>query len=170
MLDAVNSNSEEIEKSTDDQKQTDSSTNIEAKEVEKTTENTSDETTAALEKVVSSIEDKVAADAEKVEEKEVVPTIDYASLSMEDIVKEIKNLVKNEKIQAIKTSVESLRKSFDTKFSELLASKKAAFLAEGGESIDFHFSSPVKVEFNEIINEYRTKRNKHYSEYCNASA
>ena len=164
MLDAVNNNSEEIEKSTEDQKQTDSSTKIEAKEVEKNTENTSDETTAALEKVVSSIEDKVAADAEKVEEKEVVPTIDYASLSMEDIVKEIKNLVKDEKIQAIKTSVESLRKSFDTKFSELLASKKAAFLAEGGESIDFHFSSPVKVEFNEIINDYRTKRNKHYSE------
>ncbi|MDG1805102.1 DUF349 domain-containing protein [Flavicella sp.] len=164
MLDAVNSNSEDVEKSTEDQKQTDSSTNTEAKEVEKNTENASDETTAALEKVVSSIEEKVAADAEKVEEKEVVPTIDYASLSMEEIVKEIKNLVKDEKIQAIKTSVESLRKSFDTKFSELLASKKAAFLAEGGESIDFHFSSPVKVEFNEIINEYRTKRNKHYSE------
>ena len=87
MLDAVNSNSEDVEKSTEDQKQTDSSTNTEAKEVEKNTENASDENTAALEKVVSSIEEKVAADAEKVEEKEVVPTIDYASLSMEEILK-----------------------------------------------------------------------------------
>lgn len=164
MLDAVNSNSEEIEKSTEEKKMTNSSAKIEAKQAETSTEDTSDKTNTALEKVVSSIEDKVAADAEKVEEKEVVPTIDYASLSMEEIVKEIKSLVKNEKIQAIKTSVESLRKSFDTKFSELLASKKAAFLKEGGESIDFHFSSPVKVEFNEIINEYRTKRNTHYSE------
>lgn len=163
MLDAVNSNSEELDKTTEEQSNVESSIKPEVKVEETTPEVAKDETAIAMEKVVSSIEEKVAADAETEVEKEVVPTMDYSSLSMEDVVKEIKNLVKNEKIQAIKSSVESLRKSFDTKFSELIAEKKAAFLEEGGESIDFHFSSPVKVEFNEIINEYRTNRNKHYS-------
>ena len=199
MLDAVNSDSEELEKLNEEKTTIDSPavseektekepssissekdtteldkvvSSIEEKvaaEPKKTVEEEpsiteSKDNATELEKVVSSIEEKVAADAEKIIEKEVSPALDYTALGMEEIVEEIKKLLNNEKIQSIKTSIESLRKSFDTKFSEIIATKKAAFLEEGGDSIDFHFSSPVKVQFNEFINEYRTKRNAHYSD------
>ena len=198
MLDAVNSDSEELEKLNEEKTTIDSPavseektekepssissekdtteldkvvSSIEEKvaaEPKKTVEEEpsiteSKDNATELEKVVSSIEEKVAADAEKIIEKEVSPALDYTALGMEEIVEEIKKLLNNEKIQSIKTSIESLRKSFDTKFSEIIATKKAAFLEEGGDSIDFHFSSPVKVQFNEFINEYRTKLNAHYS-------
>ncbi|WP_152287236.1 DUF349 domain-containing protein [Flavicella marina] len=165
MLDAANKNSEELDKASQINENTNNSSEENKSEIIAEPESiVVDEATKAMEKVVSSIEDKVAAEAEKEEEKEIVPTVDYQSLSMEDIVSELKKLIKNEKIQAIKTSVESLKKNFESQFSKLLASKKAAFLAEGGESIDFQFSSPLKVEFNELMQDYRTKRNTYYSE------
>ena len=39
------------------------------------------------------------------------------------------------------------------KFGKLLAEKKEAFLAEGGNSIDFQFSSPVKSRYNKLLSE-----------------
>jgi len=118
----------------------------------------------ATAKVVEAIEEKVAAEAEKEEEKEVVPVMDFKTMTMEQLVKELESLVKNQKIQAIKSNVESIKKVFDTKFGEILAEKKAAFLEAGGESIDFHYGSPLKVSFNELLLEYKSKRNKHYSD------
>jgi hypothetical protein len=47
---------------------------------------------------------------------------------------------------------------FDEKFGVLLAEKKAQFLEEGGASIDFYFSSPLKVTFNELMANYKAKR------------
>jgi len=122
-----------------------------------------DEAAIAMEKVVESIEEKVAANAEREEEKEIAPKVNYDDLTMEDLVKELQSLVNSQAVQSIKSSVDSLKKAFDTKFSSLLAEKKAVFLADGGASIDFHYSSPVKIELNSIITDYRAKRNKHYA-------
>jgi hypothetical protein len=117
-------------------------------------------------KVVKSIEDDVAADAEKdQEEKENIPAKDFQSMDMEQLVKELEDLIQNQKIQSIKSNVEAIKKIFDSKFGALLAQKKATFLAEGGESIDFHYASPVKVAFNELMSEYKTLRNKHYADF-----
>ena len=178
MLDATKDNTDAIEGKTEDKK---SSTADTKEELTETTvdaqENvaiTEDETLeksaakneeeAATEKVVEAIENEVAAKAEKVVEKEVVSKVNYDSLDMEALVKELESLLKNEKIQAVKSAVEAIRKSFDAKFSALLAEKKSAFLKEGGESIDFFFSSPLKVKFNELLAEYRKRRNAHYAE------
>lgn len=119
----------------------------------------------AAAKVVKSIEDDVAAHAEKdQEEKESIPVADFQSMDMEQLVKELEDLIKNQKVQSVKSNVETIKKIFDSKFGALLAEKKAAFLAEGGESIDFHYASPVKVAFNELMSQYKTLRNKHYSD------
>jgi hypothetical protein len=164
MLDAVNSNSDELAKLSQDKNKIEPSVHIERKLEGEYIESSENQTNIAIEKVVSSIEDKVAADAEKEEQKELSPAMDYNSLSMKEVVQEIKNLLKNEKIQTIKSNVESLRKSFDNKFSALIAQKKADFLADGGESIDFHYSDPLKIEFNEIIKDYRSKKDRYYSD------
>ena len=164
MLDAVNSNSDELAKLSQDKNKIEPSVHIERKLEGEFIESSENQTNIAIEKVVSSIEDKVAADAEKEEQKELSPAMDYNSLSMKEVVQEIKNLLKNEKIQTIKSNVESLRKSFDNKFSALIAQKKVDFLADGGESIDFHYSDPLKIEFNEIIKDYRSKKDRYYSD------
>ena len=122
----------------------------------------------AAAKVVKSIEDDVAAHAEKdQEEKESIPAADFQSMDMEQLVKELEDLIKNQKVQSVKSNVENIKKIFDSKFGALLAEKKAAFLAEGGESIDFHYARPVKVAFNGLMSQYKTLRNKHYAELEN---
>tara|TARA_B100000809_G_scaffold105703_1_gene104227 strand:+ start:23721 stop:25664 length:1944 start_codon:yes stop_codon:yes gene_type:complete len=170
MLDATNTNSEEENKTTDDTPSTDApvvtddSQSETVVEIEKIVEAPQDDEAAiAMEKVVESIEEKVAANAEREDEKEVTPKVNYDELTMEDLVTELRSLVGSQAVQSIKSSVDYLKKAFDTKFSTLLAEKKAAFLAEGGVSIDFHYSSPVKIELNSIITDYRAKRSTHYA-------
>ena len=170
MLDATNTNTEEesnVKKDTQPSAPPVASDDLKSEiaAVENETEVSSkDEAVVAMEKVVEAIEEKVAANSEREDEKEVVSKVNYENLTMEALVKELLELIKSQKIQAIKSNVDSITKVFNTKFSALLAEKKAAFLAEGGESIDFHYSSPVKIEFNSIVKEYRSKRNKHYAD------
>jgi hypothetical protein len=87
---------------------------------------------------------------------------DYHAMSMEDLVNEFESLVNNRKIQVIRDHVDMIRSEFNAKFSELLEEKKEEFLAEGGNSIDFKFSNPIKVKFNEVYKTYRTKQKAYY--------
>lgn len=161
--DAQNKTEPLIEKESTSQEEVSDVSGENVKVLEDTSEEKAGEV-AAAEKVVQAIEEEVAAAAERETEKEVVAKVNYNDLDMEALVKELESLVKNEQIQSIKSAVEAIRKTFDAKFSTLLAEKKAAFLAEGGESIDFYFSSPLKVKFNEIMAAYRKKRNTYYAE------
>ncbi len=121
-----------------------------------------DEATA---KALESIEEKVAASAEVESEAATsIPTLDVKGLTMEELVDSLNSILKNEKIQTIKSNVETIKSEFEKKFGVLLAEKKATFIKEGGEAIDFHFSSPIKVKFNELISDYKSKKASYYSE------
>ena len=113
---------------------------------------------------LNEINESNAEDAEDDGHKDrhVIPLLDYHSLSMEKLVDEIEKLVKNEKIQAIKNHVDEIKQEFDLKFQELLEQKKDDFIENGGNEIDFKYSSPLKTKFNTIYSEYRDKRNQHY--------
>src|SRR5690606_42074792 len=87
---------------------------------------------------------------------------DYHSMSMEQLADEFEGLLKNKNIQTIKSPVEEIRTEFNSKFSETLEQKKDDFLSEGGNEIDFFYSSPLKKRFNAINNDYRTKLNAYY--------
>lgn len=151
---------------------------LEAKKVPESKNPTQEETTQEMDqktaeneatlKAVESIEEDVAASAEKEqEEKASIPAKDFQSMDMEQLVAELNDLIKNQKVHLIKSNVDAIKKIFDSKFGALLAEKKAAFLAEGGESIDFHYASPVKVSFNQLMSEYKSLRNKYYSDLEN---
>ncbi|WP_139959071.1 DUF349 domain-containing protein [Flavicella sediminum] len=161
MLDNSNENSQEPKEVTPIENTADSTSENKVENAAEVSEAIEKEATA---KVVEAIEDKVAADSEDSEDKETVPEKDFQSMSLEELVAELGALLKDQKVQAIKSNVESLKKVFDAKFGVLLAEKKAAFLAEGGESIDFHYASPIKTSFNDLIAEYKNKRKKHYSD------
>ncbi|MBN4070649.1 DUF349 domain-containing protein [Olleya sp. AH-315-F22] len=113
---------------------------------------------------LTEVETENAKEAED-EDKNKHPIIeekDYHTMSMDDLVDELEKLVDNEKIQTIKSQVDSIKSEFSAKFGALLAKKKAEFIAEGGNTIDFYFDSPLKKRFNSIFTTYRDKHHAHY--------
>ncbi len=102
---------------------------------------------------VNEIEASNAEDAEDEgnQERHIIEVKDYHSMSMEDLVDELSDLVKKEKVQAIKSHVDSIKKEFNEKFNHFLEEKKDEFVSDGGNAIDFHYSSPVKTRFNNAL-------------------
>jgi hypothetical protein len=114
--------------------------------------------------VISEIEESNAEDAEDEGsmDRHVIVKKDYEKMSMEELADELENLVTKEKAQAIKTHVEEIRSEFKTKFSTLLDEKKEEFLNDGGNIIDFYYSSPLQKRVKDAVKEYRTKITSHY--------
>lgn len=123
-----------------------------------------EQTMEAHQEAVNEVHENVAENAEdeSANERHEIPMRDYHAMTMEALVDELEKLVKNEKVQAIKEHVDGIKTEFNLKFNELLEERKEEFLAEGGNSIDFHFHLPVKGKFNVAYNAYRTKRNEYY--------
>ncbi len=131
-------------------------TNIEHPEVKATEEGEGD--------IVDEIEESNAEESEDegVKDRHDIELKDYHAMSMEDIVSEFNRLVKYEKVQALKAHADSIKKEFSAKFNHFLEEKKEEFVNDGGNKIDFYFSSPLKKRFNDIYKEYREKRTAHY--------
>jgi hypothetical protein len=115
---------------------------------------------------------KATADEEEIEssddehkdeaETEHNEELDYNSLSKQELIAALGDLIKSKPISDIKNVVEEIKSEFNSKFSEEVAQKKEEFLAEGGNIIDFHYSTPLKKEFNSLYFDYKEKRNAHY--------
>jgi hypothetical protein len=119
-----------------------------------------DETTEA----VDEIEKSVAEKAEKSEAKEEdALVVDYSVSTLEELVSTLEKTIANNPVQKIKSQVDAVKNAFNQKFGALLAEKKAAFLEEGGNSIDFQFSSPLKSEYNKLLSEYKKQRDGFYN-------
>lgn len=114
--------------------------------------------------VLEEIDESNAEDAEDTDtvKRHEIPMPDYHEMSMENLVGELQRLVKNEKVQAIRKHVDSIKDEFNQKFDEFLEGKKEEFLANGGNEIDFKYNSVAKRQFNEVYSDYREKRNQHY--------
>jgi len=110
------------------------------------------------------LEETVAEDSEDeaTVKRHDIPMLDYHAMSMENLVKEFGKLVKNEKIQAIKEHIDQIKTEFNQKYGELVEQKKEEFLADGGNIIDFRYTSTVKTDFNSVYGEYKDKRNAYY--------
>lgn len=87
---------------------------------------------------------------------------DYDAMPMDELVIELEKLLKKEKVQAIREHVSQIKIAFDKKFNEVIEEKKEQFVEDGGNVIDFHYSSPVKTKFNRIYFDYREKRDAYY--------
>jgi hypothetical protein len=112
---------------------------------------------------VDEIEKSVAEDAENDDSKEDDSlAVDYDVFSLEELVLSLKKLLAENPVQKIKSKVEVIKSAFNQKFGAVLAEKKAAFLADGGDSIDFQFSSPIKLEYNQLLSEYKKERDAFY--------
>jgi len=112
----------------------------------------------------------VKALAEKVDDKvqdevktEKIVAIDYAILSLEELVKVLQNTLSNNPVNKIKDQIEVIKGAFNIKFGALLAEKKKVFLEEGGNVIDFQFTSSVKGDYNTLLSDYKKQRDAHYN-------
>ena len=106
---------------------------------------------------VSSETDEEAS-AEVVEqEKESDVEVNYEDLSLEDLIKEFESLLTSENISNVRNPINQVKNNFNAKFSALILEKKEAFLAEGGNTIDFQYTSPLKKQFNELSKTFRER-------------
>jgi len=83
-------------------------------------------------------------------------------MSLEALAIELEKLLNKEKVQAIKSHVDAINAEFKTKFQALVDEKKEDFLNDGGNEIDFYYSSPVQKRFKTAYKAYRKKVNDHY--------
>jgi len=89
---------------------------------------------------------------------------DYSVLSLEELVSSLQKLIKKGDINRIKKDVEAIKNNFNKKFGELLSEKKKTFLEEGGNEIDFQYNNPLKSQYNDLLFEYKIKRDKNYKQ------
>ena len=142
------------EKVTDDKKEA----TIQDKPTSEITEESPNKDTVLKE---NDSEDEMQSDDQKSDDK--VETIAYDTLSLEELTEALDKLLQTQKVHHIKSSVEAIKTAFNSKFGALLADKKSAFLAEGGDTIDFQYSSPVKSKYNKLLSDYKKQKDLHYS-------
>ncbi len=110
---------------------------------------------------------KAVEEATPTQEKsdlEKLKRVDYSALALEDMVPELQKLLKSASVHQIKHQVEDLKKHFNKKFSTLVTEKKKAFLAEGGNEVDFKYHNPIKSQYNDLLFEYKVKRDRYYKQ------
>ena len=114
---------------------------------------------------MDSISDSNAAESEDDTHKDRhdIPMQDYDTLSLEELVEELKNLVSTDKVLAAKDHIEEIKKSFLAKYNHLLEEKKEEFIAENQDSNDeFQYHSPLKSNFDKLFSIYRDAKNTHF--------
>ena len=82
----------------------------------------------------------------------------FESLSLEDLVNKFESLLENENFQNVRNNINKIKNSFNAAFAILIAEKKDAFLADGGNVIDFNFTSPLKKRFNDLSKSFRERQ------------
>ena len=131
---------------------------IEEEPTEKTSNATEEESPSDI-KVENATEEK----KEAVEE----PKKDYSLLSKEELVAELNAITESKPVQSIKDFVEEIKTEFNTKFTEELEKSKEVFLEEGGNIIDFYYTTPLKKEFDNAYYHYKHKRSNYYKSLLN---
>lgn len=130
--------------------------------VESVAEKETPEKTEIKEPSTEEDEEEVSSSDDDEHDDEHSNEVNYHEMDQNQLIATFKNLLATRKIQDIKKEVDEIRREFHNQFDEELNEKKEEFIAQGGNIIDFHFSSPQKNEFNALFFEYREKRNNHF--------
>jgi hypothetical protein len=125
---------------------------------------TEKETLKTVPKNTIPIEEKevLIKDDEKSENNEETSIVDYSKLSELELISELKTVLDSKPVNEIKEVVENIKNEFNSKFQDELEKNKESFLAEGGNIIDFYFTTPEKKEFDTSYYYYKDKRSNYY--------
>jgi len=121
-----------------------------------------DENKKALEEIENSNAEE--SEDETLSERHEIPMLEYDTMSTDALVSELQKLLESGKVASIREHVEEIRKEFLAKYSELFDQAKEKFASENdGETLDFEFHFPLKQKFDALYEEYKDRRNKHYT-------
>lgn len=120
--------------------------------------------TTSVKDVEENIPTETKVEEKKPTKKEEVKVVDYSSFDLEALVSSLQKLLKNDALHLIKNDVEQIKTNFNYKFGELLREKKKSFLDDGGNEIDFQYHNPLKSQYNDLLFEYKVKREKYYKQ------
>ena len=141
------------------------STEIATAESNSTDDIANDEAVNDHQKAMNAIEDSNAEESEDetLKDRHEIPMQDYDSLSMEELVENLKSITAVEKVMSVKDHVDEIKKSFLAKYNDFIEEKKEAFHAEQPDSTeDFQYHLPLKTQFDEYYNAYKDRKNTHF--------
>jgi hypothetical protein len=123
-----------------------------------------DEPTNLEPKKASSSETKQVDKAVQTSDEKTTDALpkNYSEKSFEELILLFEKLLKAAKISSVKEDAELIRSTFNQKYSDIFEEKKAAFLKEGGNEIDFEYQIREKRTFDKLFQEYKRKRTDHY--------
>jgi len=87
---------------------------------------------------------------------------DYDEMNLDALGEELERLLKDHKVREIRQHVRDIKAEFDLKFGKEREERKQAFLDEGGNIIDFSYSTEAEKKFNKLYFEYKERRDNYY--------
>jgi len=99
----------------------------------------------------------IKEEKEDEEDEEItVKEVDYTTFSIDELVNTLTILIAERPVQEIRNDVENIKINFYKKLKIELEKKKKAFLAEGGDIIDFMpLEDPREIQIKDLLAKYR---------------
>ena len=85
-------------------------------------------------------------------------------LILEEYPTYLKEILKKSDWIKQNTTINILNNDFENKFKLILEKKKIEFLDKGGNEIDFFFNPGYKKDFNDLLREYKNKKNQYFKD------
>ena len=106
------------------------------------------------------------AEEKTTQKSPATPSLEIAidQLALEEFPSALEKVLKNDQWMKLGQLVRDLQQQFDAQFLKLLQEKKAEFIADGGNEINFYFAPDYKKSFSSLLREYKQKKGKHFKE------
>ncbi len=88
----------------------------------------------------------------------------WHSLDIEEYPTYLKEILKKPDWIKQNTTINILNNDFENKFKLILQKKKIEFTNKGGNEIDFFFNPGYKKDFNDLLREYKNKKNQYFKD------
>ena len=88
----------------------------------------------------------------------------WNSLDIEEYPTYLKEILKKPDWIKQNTTINILNNDFENKFKLILQKKKIEFINKGGNEIDFFFNPGYKKDFNDLLREYKNKKNQYFKD------
>ncbi len=109
-------------------------------------------------------EEEEDEDEENEDTTEEIPMKPYDEMNLDALSEELERLLKNHPVKKIRQHVREIKAEFDLKFGEEHKEKKEKFLNDGGNIIDFSYSTPAEKKFNKLYFQYKESRDDYYKQ------
>lgn len=87
----------------------------------------------------------------------VIEKKDYDSFGFDVLIDEAKNLLNKYPVNQVRSHIEQIKEVFRSKLENDENEKKQAFIADGGDILDFRYENTYKFKFSDVYNDYKNQ-------------